>query len=476
MAGYDFDLFTLGAGSGGVAASRRAGSSGAKVAICEEGRVGGTCVLRGCVPKKLLVYAAHYRYDFEDAAGYGWTAGGPALDWKKLQAVKAKELDRLTGIYGRLLRDAGVTLVEGRGRVVDAHTVEVAGKRYTAERILVATGGRPYLPEVTGIEHALTSEQALELPALPRRVAVVGGGYIGVEFAGIFTALGAKVTMLIRGDTVLRGFDNDIRAALTQEMRKKGVDIRPETFVQDIEKREDGTLSLLTRMGETLEVDAVLYSTGRVPNTQGLGLEEAGVKLNERGAVMVDAQSRSSVESIYAVGDVTDRLNLTPVAIAEGRAMVETLYRNNPVTMDHENVPSAVFSQPPVGTVGLTEREAMERYGKVDVYVSSFRPMKHTLTGRDERSMMKVVVERGTERVLGFHMVGADAPEIIQGLAVALKCGVTKKQLDATVGIHPTAAEEFVTLRDKRPDPSESATILELGREVVATPPGDTRK
>jgi glutathione reductase (NADPH) len=476
MAGYDFDLFTVGAGSGGVAASRRAGAAGAKVAICEEGRVGGTCVLRGCVPKKLLVYAAHYHADFEDAAGYGWKVGEARLDWKKLQAVKAKELDRLTNIYGRLLRDAGVTLVEGRGRVVDAHTVEVAGKRYTAERILIATGGRPWLPEVPGIEHAITSEEALELPELPRRVAVVGGGYIGVEFAGIFTALGVKVTMLIRGDTVLRGFDNDIRAALTQEMRKKGVDIRTETFVADIEKREDGTLSLMTSVGETLEVDAVLYSTGRVPNTKGLGLEEAGVKLDARGAVVVDAESRSSVESLYAVGDVTDRLNLTPVAIAEGRALVETLYRDNPVRMDHENVPSAVFSQPPVGTVGLTEREAMERHGKVDVYVSSFRPMKHTLTGRDERSMMKVVVERGTERVLGFHMVGADAPEIIQGLAVALKCGVTKKTLDATVGIHPTAAEEFVTLRDKRPDPSESATLLELGREVVATPPGDTRK
>lgn len=463
MARYDFDLFTLGAGSGGVAASRRAGSYGARVAICEEQRVGGTCVLRGCVPKKLLVYGAHFHADFEDAAGYGWSVGEPALDWKRLQAAKAKELDRLNGIYVRLLRDSGVQLIEGRGRLVDAHTVEVGGQRYTAERILLATGSRPFLPEIPGIEHALTSDGALELPELPRSVAIVGGGYIGVEFAGIFNALGAKVTMLVRGETVLRGFDLDIRSALTQEMRKKGIDIRPETFVQDIEKRADGSVSLMTRMGDTVEADVVLYSTGRVPNTRGLGLEEVGVTLNARGAVAVDEWSRTSVENIYAVGDVTDRINLTPVAIGEGRALAETLFHDNPTRMDHANVPSAVFSMPPVGTVGLTEPEAREQHGAVDVYVSSFRPMKHTLSGRDERSMMKLVVERASGRVLGFHMVGADAPEIIQGLAVALKCGVTKKQLDSTVGIHPTAAEEFVTMRDKRPDPEESAAMRELG-------------
>ncbi len=464
MPQYDFDLFTLGAGSGGVAASRRAGAYGARVAICEEDRVGGTCVLRGCVPKKLLVYGSHFREEFEDAAGYGWSVPEPTFDWKKLQAGKDKELDRLNGVYKRLLRDSGVELVEGRGRLVDAHTVEVAGKRYTAAHILVATGSRPFLPELPGVEHVIDSDGALGLRELPRRLAIVGGGYIGVEFACIFNALGAKVTMLIRGDTVLRGFDDDVRSVLTQGLRKKGIDIRSEIFVRDVEKREDGSLSLLTRTGDTLDADAVLYATGRVPNTRGLGLEELGVKLDARGAVVVDAYSRSSVESVFAVGDVTDRINLTPVAIAEGRALAETLFHDNPTRFEHSGVASAVFSQPPVGTVGLTEREALAQHGKVDVYVSNFRPMKYTLSGRDERALMKVIVERASGRVLGFHMVGMDAPEIVQGLAVALKCGVTKQQLDATVGIHPTAAEEFVTMRDKRPD-VEEAMAQELGHD-----------
>jgi glutathione reductase (NADPH) len=466
MPQYDFDMFTIGAGSGGVASSRRAGSYGAKVAICEEDRVGGTCVLRGCVPKKLLVYGAHFRHEFEDAAGYGWSVPEPSMDWKKLQAAKDKELDRLNGVYKRLLRDSGVELIEGRGRVVDPHTVEVAGKRYTAAHILISTGSRAFLPELMGIEHAITSDGALSLKELPRRIIIVGGGYIGVEFAGIFNALGAKVTMLIRGDTLLRGFDDDVRAFLTQEMRKKGVDIRSEIFVRDLERRADGSLSVLTKTGDTLEADTVLFATGRIPNTRGLGLEEVGVKLDARGAVVVDEGSRSSVESIYAVGDVTDRINLTPVAIGEGRALAETLFNNNPMRLDHAGVPSAVFSQPPVCVVGLTELEARELHGQVDVYVSSFKPMKFTLSGRDERTMMKVVAERASGRVLGFHMVGQDAPEIVQGLAVALKCGVTKKQLDSTVGIHPTAAEEFVTMRDKRPDP-EQRMAQELGHEAA---------
>ena len=466
MPQYDFDMFTIGAGSGGVASSRRAGSYGARVAICEDDRVGGTCVLRGCVPKKLLVYGSHFRHEFEDAAGYGWTVPEPKMDWKKLQAAKDKELDRLNGVYKRLLRDSGVQLIEGRGRVVDPHTVEVAGKRYTAANILIATGSHAYMPELMGIEHAITSDGALSLPELPRRIIIVGGGYIAVEFAGIFNALGAKVTMLIRGDTLLRGFDDDVRSFLTQEMRKKGVDLRSEIFVRDLEKRSDGTLSVLTKTGDTLEADTVLFATGRVPNTRGIGLEEVGVKLTPRGAVEVDAGSRSSVESIYAVGDVTDRINLTPVAIGEGRALAETLFNNNPLRLDHSGVPSAVFSQPPVCTVGLTELEARELHGQVDVYVSSFKPMKFTLSGRDERTMMKVVTERASGRVLGFHMVGQDAPEIVQGLAVALKCGVTKKQLDSTVGIHPTAAEEFVTMRDKRPDP-EQRMAQELGQEAA---------
>ena len=454
MPQYDFDLFTIGGGSGGVAASRRAGSLGARVALCEDSQLGGTCVHRGCVPKKLLVYGAHFGEEFEDAAGFGWSLPERRFDWRKLQEAKERELERLEGVYQRLLRDAGVSILQGRGRVVDAHTVEVGGKRYTARHLLVATGSRPALPEdVRGLEHALTSDGALSLPELPHRVAIVGGGYIGVEFAGIFNALGSRVTLLLRDNQVLSGFDADVRSALTQELRKKGIDLRPGSFVRDLEKRPDGSLSVLMRMGEPLEVDAVLMATGRVPQTKGLGLEAVGVALDERGAVKVDELSRSSVESIYAVGDVTDRLNLTPVAIAEGRAVVETLFRDRPTRVAHAGVASAVFSQPPVGTVGCTEAEARERHGEIDVYVSSFRPLKHTLGGRDERSMLKVIVERQSGRVLGFHMVGADAPEIIQGLAVALQCGVTKAQLDATVGIHPTAAEEFVSLRDKRPDP-----------------------
>ncbi|MBZ4422294.1 glutathione-disulfide reductase [Myxococcus sp. RHSTA-1-4] len=468
MARYDFDLFTIGGGSGGVAASRRAGSYGAKVGLCEDRDLGGTCVHRGCVPKKLLVYGSHFHEEFQDAAGYGWTVQEPAFDWARLREAKDKELARLGGVYARLLRDSGVTVVQGRGRLVDAHTVEVGGKRYTAERILLATGSRPYLPpDVAGIGHALTSDDALSFPELPKRLAIVGGGYIGVELAGIFHGLGSKVTVIVRSPTVLNGFDDDVRAFLTGEMRKKGIELVTDTFIRDIEKRVDG-VSLLTRGGDTIEADAVLYATGRVPNSGGLGLEEVGVELDARGAVKVDEWSRTSVENIYAVGDLTDRINLTPVAIAEGRAMAETLFHNNPMKMDHTNVPSAVFSQPPVACVGLTELEARERCGQVDVYVANFKPMKHTLSGRDERTMMKLVVERATQRVLGCHMVGADAPEIIQGLAVAVKCGATKAQFDSTVGIHPTAAEEFVTMREKRPDP-ETRLAAERGHDAGAT-------
>jgi glutathione reductase (NADPH) len=455
MPTYDFDLFTIGAGSGGVASSRRAGSYGARVAIAEDSRVGGTCVIRGCVPKKLLVYGSHFRDEFEDAAGFGWTIPeAPRHDWAKLIAAKNKEIDRLNGVYLRLLRDSGVRLFEARAKVVDPHTVEVAGQRVTARYILVATGSRPALPEVRGIEHAITSNEALELPSLPERIVVVGGGYIGVELAGVFNALGASVTMVLRGDTVLRGFDDDIRATLTAELRKRGIRIRCETLVSDIEKKGD-TLSVMTHAGETIECDTVLYATGRTPNTAGLGLEEAGVKLDANGAVVVDKMSRTDVESIYAVGDCTNRKNLTPVAINEGRAVAETLFHDRPMWVEHDLVPSAVFSQPPAATVGLTEREARARFGKIDVYVTNFRPMKHTLSGRDERTMMKIVVDRATDRVVGVHMVGADAPEIIQGFAVAVRCGATKAQFDTTVGIHPTAAEELVTMRDKRPDPQD---------------------
>ncbi|MGE5548635.1 MAG: glutathione-disulfide reductase [Solirubrobacterales bacterium] len=452
MAKYDFDLFVLGAGSGGVRAARLAAQIGVRVAVAEESRVGGTCVMRGCVPKKLLVYGAHFAEDLADMEGFGWSASGVSFDWARLIAAKNAELARLETVYNRILRDNGVTLLEGRGRLLDPHTVQVGGKSYSAERILIATGGRPMLPEVPGIQHAITSNEALDLMQLPERIVVVGGGYIAVEFAGIFNALGVKVTQVLRGATVLRGFDIDVRAALAEEMTGKGVNLVCETTVRSIEKVGRG-YSLRLSGDETIEADLVLYATGRRPNSDGLGLEEAGVKMDSRGAVVVDEFSRTTVDHIYAVGDVTDRMNLTPVALGEARALVNTLYLGHPTAMDYQNVPTAVFSMPPIGTVGLTEEEARKR-GGIDVYLSRFKPMRNTLAGRDERTLMKMIVERPSGRVLGIHMVGTDAPEIVQGFAVALKCGATKAQVDATIGIHPTAAEELVTMRDKRPDPA----------------------
>ncbi|MDX9860512.1 MAG: glutathione-disulfide reductase [Rhodospirillales bacterium] len=451
MPKFDFDLITLGAGSGGVRASRLAGGLGARVAVVEQGRVGGTCVMRGCVPKKLLVYGAHFAEDFADARGYGWTLGDAAFDWSSLITAKNRELARLEAIYRRILRDSKVELLTGRGALLDPHTVEVDGKAYTAERVLLATGGRPSLPKIPGIEHAITSDEALDLPELPRRVVIVGGGYIAVEFAGIFHALGAEVIIVIRAANLLRGFDEDVCEALAKTMEAKGISICRETVVRSIEKAGGG-YSLVLSGSEVVEADLVMYATGRHPNTAGLGLEEAGVKLNDRKAVVVDEWSRSSVSGIFAVGDCTDRMNLTPVAITEAHAFVETEFNGHPMPMTYDNIPSAVFSQPPIGTVGLSEAEARVR-GPIDVYVSRFKPMKHTLTGRDESVMMKLVVDRASDRVLGCHMVGADAPEIVQGLAVALKCGATKGQFDSTVGIHPTSAEEFVTMRTRRPDP-----------------------
>lgn len=446
MAKYDFDLFTIGAGSGGVAASRRAGAYGARVGICEERRIGGTCVLRGCVPKKLLVYASHIRTELADAAGYGWDIGETSLDWSRMIEAKDAELDRLEGIYKRMLNNSGVEVHEGRGVIVDAHTVEVEGRTFTAERILIATGGWPTLPEVPGIEHAITSNEALDLKEIPKRVAVVGGGYIGVEFAGIWNGAGAEVTQLIRGETVLRGFDHDVRETLAEEMRKEGIDLRCKTRVHAIEKTANG-LDLRLDRGEHLQVDQVLYATGRHPHSANLGLEEVGVKTNADGAIIVDEWSKTCVPGIWAVGDVTTRIALTPVAIADGRAFVETEFKNNPTPVDHGAVPSAVFSQPPVGTVGITEAEARDLgTGPIDVYRAKFRPMKFVLPGRDSKTMMKLIVDRESDKVLGLHMVGPDAAEIVQGFAVAIKAGATKKQFDATVGIHPSSAEEFVTM------------------------------
>ena len=453
MTQYDYDLITIGAGSGGVRASRRAAALGKKVAIIENLRVGGTCVMRGCVPKKLLVLGSHFADDFEDALGYGWTVGEPGFDWSRLITAKEKELDRLEDVYHRILKDSGVEEIFGTGVLADAHTVEVDGKSMTAETILVCTGGWPKMPDIPGIKHAITSNEALELAQFPKRVAIVGGGYIAVEFAGIFSSFGSEVTEIIRAPQILRGFDEDARQTLAEEMKKKGIDIRAETVVEEIVKDGDGYL-LKLKDGGVLDADLVMYATGRAPNTHGLGLEEAGIALDEVGAIKVDEFSKTAVDHIYAIGDVTERLNLTPVALAEAEAFANTVYRDSPTAMDYANVASAVFSQPPIGSVGLTEDQAREK-ADIDVYVSRFTPMKYTLSGRDEKTMMKIIVDRETGTVHGCHMVGLDAPEIIQGIAIALKCGATKDQFDATIGIHPTAAEEFVTMRDKRPAPGK---------------------
>ncbi len=448
MARFDYDLITLGAGSGGVRASRLAGGYGAKVAVIEKSRPGGTCVMRGCVPKKLLVYGASFAEEFEYAAGFGWHVGETRLDWPTLIARKNAELDRLEDVYKGILANNKVELIEGAGRLADPHTVEVNGKTLTAEKILVATGGWPYFPKIAGIEHAISSNEALDLPEMPKRAVVVGGGYIAVEFAGIFRAVGVEVTEIIRGDRILRGFDEDVRGFLTDEMTKKGIAIKNHAHVVSIH-RENGGLVVNLDDQSRLETDVVLYATGRKPNTRGIGLEEAGVSMDEDGAIIVDTWNGTSVENIFAIGDCTDRVNLTPVAIAEGVCFAETNFNNNPRKMDYENIPSAVFSHPPVSTVGLTEEQAC-RHGLVDVYITSFRPMKHTLSGSDEKTMMKLIVDRESDRVLGCHMVGMDAPEILQGIGIALKCGATKAQFDATIGIHPTAAEELVTMRTKR--------------------------
>ena len=443
----DFDLVVIGAGSGGTRASRLSAGFGARVAVVEESRLGGTCVNVGCIPKKLFVYAAHYGEDFADAAAYGWEVGPRRFDFARLRKHKDAEIARLNRVYAKLLDDAGVTRIEGRARLVDAHTVAVGERRLRAEHILVATGSWPSLPATPGIEHAITSNEVFGLDALPERVVVVGGGYIAVEFAGIFHGMGAATTQLYRGELFLRGFDGDLRRSLAEEMKKRGIDLRFRADPARIEKTDTG-LRLTLGDGRALEADAVLYATGRTPNTRGLGLEAAGVATGKGGEILVDAYSRSSVPSIWAIGDVTDRITLTPVALHEGICFARTVFGGTPTKPDHRDVPSAVFSTPSLGTVGLTEEEARERHGDVLVFRSSFKPLRHTLTGRDEQTLVKLVVDRASDRVLGAHMLGPEAGEIIQGLGVAVKCGVTKRQLDATIGIHPTSAEEFVTLRE----------------------------
>ena len=448
MTGYDYDLFVIGAGSGGVRAARMASQAGAHVGIAEHDRFGGTCVIRGCVPKKLLSYGAHFREDFEDARAFGWRSEVPAFDWHSLIHNKDQEIARLEGIYEKLLNNAGVRVHRGRARLIDNHTIALDSEtRITADKILIAVGGHAVVPDIPGHELGFTSDEAFHLTDLPKRVVIVGGGYISVEFASIFNGLGAQVMQLYRRDKILRGFDMDVRDTLTAELQKKGVDLRTHANPARIDRAGDGALIVTLESGETVEADGVMFATGRRPNTTGLGLERAGVETAHDGSVAVDAYSRTNVENIYAVGDVTNRIQLTPVAIQEAMAVVDTLYHDRPRAMDYTNVPSAVFSHPPVATVGLTEDAALQAGHRLDIYTATFRPMKHTMTDRDEKTMMKMVVDHDTRVVLGVHMVGQDAPEIVQGMGVALKAGATKETFDATVGIHPTAAEEFVTMR-----------------------------
>ena len=446
---YDFDLFTIGAGSGGVRASRIAAAYGAKVAVAEERYLGGTCVNVGCIPKKLLVYASEFGDAFADAAGFGWAPGHPSFDWQKLIANKNREIERLNGVYERLLTSAGARIIRGAAELIDPHTIAIDGARITANHVLVATGGWPTVPPVPGADLGITSNEAFYLDRMPRRPLIVGGGYIGVEFAGILHGLGARVTLVHRGPLFLRGFDDDLRRTLAEEMRKREVELHFGAVIGKMEQKPGDLIRVVLGDGAVLEADLVMWATGRMPNSRSLGLERAGVATDPSGSVIVNEYSQSSVPNIHAIGDVTNRRNLTPVAIAEGHALADTLFGGKPRSVDYENIPSAVFSQPPIGTVGLTEAEARERYGAVDVYKSAFRPLRHTLSGRDERAFMKLVVDQNSGRVLGAHMLGPDAGEIVQGLAIALKCGATKAQFDATIGIHPTAAEEFVTMRDK---------------------------
>ncbi len=443
---YDYDLFVIGAGSGGVRAARMSAGFGASVAVAEDRYLGGTCVNVGCVPKKLFVYASHFAEEFANARGFGWQLESPSFDWPTLLNNKNKEISRLNGIYQSLLDNTGVTLFEDRATIVDAHTVSVSNKNISAERILVATGGWPSVPEIPGKEHIITSNEAFFLESLPERVVVVGGGYIAVEFAGIFNGLGVDTSLLYRSSLFLRGFDMEIRQHLAEEMRKKGIKLEFDTNITSIEK-VDGEFQAKLTDERTLSTDLIMYATGRHPNTQNLGLEQAGVEMNEKNAVIVNEHYQTSIPSIYAIGDVTDRINLTPVATAEGTFLARALYNDQATIVDYADIPTCVFSQPNLGTVGLTEEQAREKYNHIDIYKSTFTPMKLSLSDNDERTFMKLVVDKTTDRVVGVHMLGPEAGEIIQGIGIAIKAGATKAQFDATIGIHPTTAEEFVTMR-----------------------------
>ncbi|WP_121116824.1 glutathione-disulfide reductase [Croceibacterium ferulae] len=448
MPDYDYDLFTIGAGSGGVRASRISAAHGAKVAVAEEHRVGGTCVIRGCVPKKMLVYGAHFAEDLQDAKNFGWTVENPRFDWRTLRDNVLNDVTRLEGLYSQTLENNGVTILPQRARVTGPNEVTLAdGEVVTARHILIATGARPHVPDCPGSEHGITSNEAFHLDALPRRVLIAGGGYIANEFAGIFNELGSQVTIINRTDQLLRGYDESMRDRLLQISLIKGIAFRFNASFIGIEKQADGSLLVSMTNHDPLEVDCVLFATGRVPNSEGLGLAEVGVELGERGAVVVDRFSKTAVDSIHAVGDVTDRVQLTPVAIREGQALADTLFGNKPTAISHDCIPSAVFSHPPIASVGLTEAQARNQLGSVRVYQSDFRSMKNVLAGRNERALYKMICDGTSGRIVGIHMIGPDAPEILQGAAVAVKAGLTKDDFDATVAIHPTMAEELVLLR-----------------------------
>lgn len=450
MSSYDFDLVTIGAGSGGVAASRRAAAHGARVAICEGDRVGGTCVIRGCVPKKLLMYASQFADAFADSTGFGWSGAPPDFDLRTLIEAKNREIARLEGIYRRMLVDSDVTLLDGQARLVDKHTIDVGGRQITAGHILLATGGKPSQPPVEGLSLAITSNEVLDLTEQPRRLLVLGAGYIAVEFAGIFAGFGSEVTLAYRAELPLRGFDEDVRHRLATAMSGRGVSLRAGFAVEKLERTVNG-IRATGRDGSEIEADVVLQALGRHPNTEGLGLEAVGVDVGgTNGAIVVSADSRTTVDNIYAVGDVTDRAALTPVAIAEGRAVADSVFGNAPRTVDHRLIATAVFSQPSIGTIGLSEADAIQAGHQVTVFESDFRPMKHTLAGREERAYMKLVVDAKTDKVLGAHMIGADSGEIIQALAVAISMGATKADLDRTIAVHPTSAEELVLMRTPR--------------------------
>jgi glutathione reductase (NADPH) len=447
MSEFDFDLFVIGAGSGGVRAARIAAGHGARVAICESSRVGGTCVIRGCVPKKLLSYAAHFHEEFEDAVGYGWEVGETRFSWSRLIENKDREIDRLNQVYLGLLENSGVKLFSTHGKLLDSHRVQLGEDIISAEKILIATGGRPWTPEIPGAELSITSDEAFHLESLPQSVVVIGGGFIACEFAGIFNGLGSKVVQVYRGEQILRGFDHDVQDRLAAEMQKKGIDIRLNTNVTELIRQSDGHIKLKLDNGSELLADTVMFATGRVPNVKGLGLRQAGVEALPGGMIPVNECSQTNLQNVFAVGDVTNRVNLTPVALMEGHAFADTEFGGKPRPVNHRFIPSAVFSHPPVATVGFSETEAAVHYGELDIYRSVFTPMKHTLSGRKEKMMMKLIVQASSDKVVGLHVVGMDAPEIVQGFAVAIKSGLTKEQFDLTIGIHPTAAEELVTMR-----------------------------